>query len=192
MYIKRKRNKNLMKLNKKSAKTSKSKVVIISLVFLILLLSVGTVYALQRGGIFSTLDNQDTEPENSREVNLDPPTTEQQDAGNKAKEDFLNDENPSTTSPISISITSSQVSSDVYQIRTMLSTNEPGGECVLSITNQAGQSISRNVGVQSMGSYTVCQGFDLPINDLQGDTWNGSVTYTVNSNSTRTNITIDM
>ena len=118
-----------------------------------------------------------TETTNNDGVNYDKPTEAQQQAGNDAKEDAIKEsETPSTVS--SISITSVNQANGIIQIRTALTGLDDEGICTLTLSMSGTTDVMKTAGTQTLGSYSVCQGFDIPTSELQSGIWQIKITYT--------------
>lgn len=115
------------------------------------------------------------------EVSYDQPTDEQQKAGDEAQKQSENA--PSaykpipSTSPTQLAITSANQQNGVLEIRTTVSTIDESGKCSLSFSKAGSSTIAQEVGIQSMGSYSVCKGFDLQTSGLVKGDWTAVITY---------------
>lgn len=110
-------------------------------------------------------------------VNYDEASDTQKNAGQSAKEQFLNKETEATkeraqangeteSTPTSQQntetvITSTSLQSGTLSIRVMMITLDQNGKCSITATRNGSSPINQTVGTQTMGSYTVCSGFDL-------------------------------
>jgi len=159
---------------------------LIIIVIVILLLAGAGVTAWALTGGFSSNDakKDDTKPENT--VDYGNATEEQKEAGNKAKEDFINREYGSASpqpsqspavSDITMTITSAGQFDGNLQVRTILETLNANGTCKLTMSHEGSDPIVRSVGTQAMGTYSVCQGFDVPTSGLEKGQWNLRVEY---------------
>jgi hypothetical protein len=174
-------------LNKKNKKRN----IIISSVIGVLLVS-GIASALFiPSSPFALNKRQETRPENTVDYNR--PTNEQKQAGDKAKEDFTknvyeNDSSnpsdkrqPSSDSDqqaASISISSANLNNDTLQIRTIISEITSTGSCKLTMEKSGQQSITQEAEPQTLGSYSVCKGFNVPMGGLAKGPWTITVVYT--------------
>lgn len=160
-------------------KKKNKKIIIVASALTGLLLAGGVAYAA-RNYFSAPQASVETQAED-RTIDLSPPTTEQQDAGNDAKEDFIDrldeEDNGSDTSSVSISISSSGQSDQTYQMRTIINTIDDTGTCTLTMKSAGQQEITQSVGTQSMGSYSVCKGFDVPASSLGQNTWSTEIKY---------------
>lgn len=183
-----------MKSIQKTSKRNKKGLLLIAVVAIVLLgLGVG-VYAF-RDRIFNTPTNTSTKAPTVNTPSLDPPTSEQQDAGDKAKEDFINNQdNPQTPSGNStITISSNSLNGGTYQIRTIISEIDDNGSCTLTMTADGKPTITQTVGTQTMGSYSVCKGFDISSTTLGNTQWLAKVEYkgAAGSATTQKNIKVE-
>ncbi len=149
----------------------------------ILLLAAGgvTVYALTRSssdGANNTEQQNDAPREN--EQNLDKATDDQVEAGNKAKEDFI-DKTDNTAPEVSaarVSITSVQQNQGVLGVRSMVESSQAVGQCSVTLERTGQSKVEQTAELQSMGSYSACKGFDIAVADLAKGEWRVTVAYT--------------
>jgi hypothetical protein len=132
---------------------------------------------------------QGDNPENT--VNYDRPTDEQKEAGDKAKEDFIKNheeskgsENPANQTT-NVTISSLTQQSKMLQIRTMIDAIDNSGKCTVTLSRSGYQSVSQSVDTQSLGSYSVCKGFDIDATSIELGEWNVAVDYNGQSASGR-------
>lgn len=116
-------------------------------------------------------------------VDYDGPNAEQQDAGTKIKEDFVDkkyqqdsSEETLVDTPVDMSFSSVSQLSDRLSIRVIIQSNVMGGTCELTAL-QGDSVITKVVQTQIIGSYKTCQGFDIPLNELSSGSWKVSVAY---------------
>lgn len=171
----------------KRMKTSKKRVVIVATV--ILLISALCVFALL--WIFrDTFDN----PKPVNTIDYNPPKSAQKSAGSRAREEFEDKEteasrqsNPPQSSPqdtkvdVALQITSAAVSNDTLGVRVIVQTVDPSGTCNLTLSHND-TKIVRQSTTQTMGSYSVCRGFDLPTSSLDKGVWQMSIHYSGSEN----------
>ena len=110
-------------------------------------------------------------------TNQEPATEDQQAAGDQAKEDFI--KNNDNTSPSSATITISSVSANAENlaIRTMITAIDDSGTCTLTMTSNGKETITQTVGTQSLGSYSVCKGFNIDKSLIGNATWKAKIVY---------------
>jgi hypothetical protein len=149
-------------------------------VALVAALVVGAFY-IYKGGLLST-QQEDLRNENTGTVDYSKPTEEQVKTGNEAKKDFLDSE-PSTT-PSSINITSVTQSGELLQVRTTISSVNSPGRCTLSASRDNKEIYSDDADTQSLGSYSVCKGFDIPLSGLEKGEWSLKITFLSADNNT--------
>lgn len=112
----------------------------------------------------------------TKNVNYGPPTTAEKKAGNQTKQQNI--ENYSNNSPTPISTTLTIVRLDQVSpgqnvsLRTTLTNNVSGGQCVATFT-QAGQpTVAQTTGIASNPSYYSCEPIDVsPSQFGNGGTW---------------------
>lgn len=165
-----------MRINKQ--KINKQKIAII----LILSLIMGSGLAL---GItaFNNNDRPDsaktdtTRAENS--IDYDDATDKQKEAGIKAKESFIDRYDSGIQSPqdsqpnlsdVVVTITSVSQQDDMLQVRAIIE-SVTEGMCRINLSRDGSRPISYSADTQNMGSYSVCQGFDVPLEDLEKGSW---------------------
>ena len=131
-------------------------------------------------------------PENT--VSYDKPTKEEKDAGEKAKEDFINrtqnDSSKSNPSPTDqndsnpdayMTISSANQNGQTYQIRVIIYALDRTGTCTLTLSRQGSDNVVQTAGTQILGSYSVCQGFDIPTTQLAKGDWQAEIKYNGNA-----------
>ena len=173
----------------KQSKRSRKKWILVG-VFIILLLGGCLVLAyIKRIPPFDRLQlnpaTKPIEPEDSREnnVNYDKPDSEQQKEGERIKKKFIEkheakqSDNQEEAGSIAVTITNTSYVDGKLSIRAIVPTTQVDGTCTLQLTAKEGQSITREVGLQNMGSYVICKGFDEEI--AKGD-WHIRIDYKSN------------
>ena len=159
-------------------KSNRLKLLLISVVALLLIGS-ATAFAF-RDSIFPSKTADKTTESSSPTAtgtNQEPATEDQQAAGDQAKEDFI--KNNDNTSPSSATITISSVSTnaDNLAIRTMITAVDDSGTCTLTMTTNGKETISQTTGTQSLGSYSVCKGFNVDKSLIGSATWKAKIMY---------------
>lgn len=171
-----------MRINKQ--KITRRNITIAAIVILLLIGTGVAAWALMGGFGSDNADNNDTKPENT--VDYESATEEQKKAGSKAKEDFIDREygspspQPSQSpalSNIAVTITSAGQFDGNLQIRTIIETLKINGVCQLTMSREGSEPVIRSAGTQVMGTYSVCQGFDIPTSGLRKGQWNLKVEY---------------
>jgi flagellar basal body-associated protein FliL len=172
--------------------SQKKKIIIITAAVIVLLTIIGYVaYAF-------FLQNKPADT-----TNLSPATSEEQKAGDQAKEATVNNdtgsnssknsESPSPSaspSTVAMRITASSQNGNVYQIRSLIESVVSKGTCTLTLT-QANKTITKTAATQALAQTSTCQGFDIPVSELAIGTWDvkinlsgsgfsGSTTGTIN------------
>lgn len=187
-----------MRINKHKQLLSKHKI-IIAIVITVLFLGVGAATWALTGGVddFGESYEDAFKPENT--VNLEDATDEQKTAGNKAKEDFINrqdDKNPEETpvpsANVSVTITSVSQRDGDLQVRTIIDTTTSGGSCKFTMSREGNTPVVIDAGIQIMGSYAVCQGFDVRLAGFEKGEWNMRLEYVngMSSGMTERKITV--
>jgi len=129
-------------------------------------------------GGFNTRDDTTgkSTTESGQELDLNAPTNEQRDAGDRAKEDFISDEEAEVSSGTVIISNVSQ-NQGVVTVRTVISGGVAGTSCTVSVADTNGGTYSKTVDVQNLGTYYVCAGFDIPTSELSAGEWVIKVVY---------------
>lgn len=155
-----------------------TKVIIIAAVLLAIAAGGVTAYAYMQS-VNNTDDSSTKKEEDERRVNdidYNPPTSEQIEAGNDKKTETIENEttSPQPVSTLTVSLTASQQNGSVVQIRTLLDSVVSGGTCQLELT-KGSTTIKRTASIQALSSSSTCQGFDIPTSELSAGTWNITV-----------------
>ena len=173
-------NKNGMTLNKKRW-YRKSRVLLILAGALLVILAAG--YFVYQ--IMTRRDTSTTSPPNT--INYDSPTDEQKNAGTSAKEELLNKDSESQSTPPSangknrvvITITKAEQSGDgTLHVSAILQTLESGGTCALKLTRKSdGAVVNKTSIVIKQSSYSACADFDVPKSEIPAGNWQLTVSY---------------
>lgn len=117
-------------------------------------------------------------------VNNKPATTEQQQAGSKAKSSSNSDTTPApTTIPgsdkknVQLTITSANQNGSDLQIGVLISAVENTGVCTLTLTSAGETTVTKTANTQALASTSTCQGFDVPVSELSAGTWHILIDY---------------
>ena len=160
------------------------KLLLASIVILVAALTVGTVAYLRSQDVETTNSNQETVTKS--DIDLEPPTNDEIDLGNQQKTNTVNStpeaEQPGTSDSLDISFTALNQNGDIVQIRS-LSTQNISGSCKLTAVNKT-VSKSYSAPTQSYANSTTCAGFDIPVSDLGGGTWNLTLLVTSSDGKT--------
>lgn len=174
---------------------NKKKLIIVSgLVVLALLITLPFIYVYGfNGNLFGWTAKTSTNTVDES-VDLNKPTDDQKEAGDRIKEEAVNEkpgsnnsdtprepvqEPGSTKSRVDTSITAASRNGDVFQIRTLISTLD-SGTCTLTLTKD-GTNIVKTAGTQPLSNTSTCKGFDIPISELSSGSWQVGLTYENNS-----------
>lgn len=189
----------MIPITKKS--TTKRNILISMLALLAIGFGALTYVYVFNGNIFGWSNNINS----NSPIDYKEPSQQQKNDGTSAKEDFVDkyypktDSNPDATSDgdstsptnIGVIISSTTQNSELFQIRTILQTLNPG-KCKLTMTQEDQDSIVRTVETQNLGSYSTCKGFDIAMIDLRPGSWNTTVEYTSDSESGTTSQQIEV
>jgi hypothetical protein len=169
-----------MKLKQKNFFTKKK---IITTVLALVLISGGGAYAF-----FAThpsIETQDSKSQSAdkkdkTETNTQPATTQQIQAGENQKQDILNKDqaSPTTPSSLTVTITAANQNGNVVNIRSLINTVSNSGNCTLTITNGT-STTTLSSDLQALADSSTCKGFDVPASSLPKGTWHIVVDATV-------------
>jgi hypothetical protein len=173
--------KNMAKYYKKNRV---KKLHVISLIILLLLAS-GLVY------VYSQQDSADDMSNDSSTVNLEPPTEEEQAAGDEIKDEVVEpDQNPVEKPPqtgnsadsndkkINVVITdASQYGSDI-EVRAFASNHIEDGTCTITFSKAGQQTIQKEVQARADASTTICSNLTINRSEFPtGGEWSVVVSY---------------
>lgn len=168
-----------MKINSKKSK-NKTLVIGLSSLGVVLALSAASfayVYLFD-GDLFGWKRSETQQVE----VNYDPPTTEQVQAGQATKEEALGQDgkpketdtaNPATAT---ITVTAAFQNGSVFQIRSLITPLTGSGTCTLTLT-KGSSTLTKNADIQAQASSSTCRGFDIPVSELSAGEWNVVLTF---------------
>lgn len=163
----------------KNNRTNKRKLIAISLAILLLMTSmaVGALYYVNKQNANKNTDSP------SATTNLQPPTEDQKQAGQSTKEKSANEANQpisqppknltsTSKTPVQVDITASSqnISSGLYQIRSLIGSVQNSGTCTIVLSRNDIQ-VTKQAGVQALASSSTCQGFDIPVSELSTGQW---------------------
>lgn len=159
---------------------------------IILITTLIVVAAAGAGYYFFRTQSEERVGENT--ISYSKPTDDQLDAGQQAKKDFIerteaqsgstsgndstngHDSAPADTS-VAVQITSASQAGGVLRARTIISVIDNTGSCTATLKKSGSANITETAGVQSMGSYSVCKGFDIDTASMEKGTWSLSIDY---------------
>lgn len=121
---------------------------------------------------------------NADNIDYDPATKEQQDAGNTIKSSGSGDIPPTPTvipgsdkKNVQLTITSANQNESNLQIRALISAVENDGVCTLTLSSAGETTVSKTAGIQAMATVSTCKGFDIPVPELAVGKWHILVEY---------------
>lgn len=161
---------------------------ILSLLLVVIIIALSTYVFAFNGSIFGWQfkDNEGSERKNGNSpIDYNPPTQEQIDAGNDAKNQTIKENEGETSDPsdgLEVTITAANQNTPNFQIRTLVSQLLTSGSCQLTMTKDT-QTIFRTVNIQAASSSSTCQGFDIPLTDLSAGIWNVKISVTSGTQS---------
>jgi hypothetical protein len=181
-------------LRAKNSSTKKALIIGLTILAIISMAVPLYVYAFN-GTLFGWSKEQPTDSA----INYEAPTKEQVETGNSTKqafndkyysstknEDSTTDTAKPTTNEVSVLISSASQTPDSVQLRTTIQSIDDG-KCKLTLAKDSQIPVVREVDTQTLGSYSTCKGFDIPVTELQAGIWSATVTYTgANSSGTIT------
>lgn len=170
-----------MKINKDK---KLNKFVVIVIVLVVAVAAYLAVASFFRWYPFASKDVSLTEgSKKANDVNYGSPTSDQQQAGTDAKKE--SEERPSSISPpvqsqdsAQLAITSKNQQNGLLEIRTTISAIDNSGKCVLTMKKTGSPTVTQEAGTQSMGSYSVCMGFDVQTGSMAKGDWTTEIKYT--------------
>lgn len=165
---------------KRTSNISKKTFYYILAASIILAAGVGLVFALNPT---VPVSDSASDPQNTDDVNYQPPTEEQKEAGNEAKENTIDKDPGSNPTPpdsgsqsVGVEITSADPRNNPLQVRTLIQTVNPG-TCTLTLSRDGYNTITKSATNQALSSTSTCRGFDIPINNLAKGTWKLTVDF---------------
>ena len=185
-------------MNIKSRKRFPKKIIIISGVIFLLIVSLLTYVCIIRNNPFNQKSSQNT-VRNNNFVDYGPATPEQQQAGNQTKSG--SSDTPPAPTPIQgsnknnvqVTITDASQYTDTVEIRSYVNEVSPTGHCNIQL-QKSSSIISRDVDTLTNASTTSCKTVDIPVSEFNSDgSWVVTVTYssdTATGESTATNVEV--
>ncbi len=140
------------------------------------------VYVFALNGSIFGWPHRDKAPVSTQNINYEPPTTEQLNAGQEAKKNTVeqSETNPQNKDTLGVSITAANQNNPTFQIRILIDSVVGSGSCQLIMT-KGSVNVTRSAGTQALASTSTCQGFDIPVSELSPGTWNVKITVTTQS-----------
>ena len=167
-------------------KSSRKKPFIITLLVAVVLLGGGAAaYVVQQNNRQTTTDQQ---VQNEDTVDYEPPTQEQITDGQNTKQNNLpakespqpNPQTPNETptkKDVSIEISSVNQTDTMLKVRVAIETIDANSTCKITLTKGATTGYSASVATQTMPSYSLCKGFDIPLKELTKGEWNCNIIF---------------
>jgi hypothetical protein len=160
-----------------------NKIIVAVSVILVLIISTLTYVYVFKGSLFGwSAYKVKTSDKNS--IDNSPATSEQQDAGTRAKSGSKSDTPPEpTTIPgsdkksVQMIITAANQNGSILQIRALISAVVNTGTCTLTLTKASQPTITQTANTQALSSTSTCQGFDVQTSELSVGTWHILVEY---------------
>jgi len=159
--------------NNNSRSTKKIVAITIAAVLVVALGYIGFAYAYKVTPFNDPVQEEKTAPIDGVDYNT--VTDEQQQAGDAAKEEFINntDDNQEPSNNVTVTITSYNQPT----LRVTVDAIDESGTCTLVLSKSGRSDVTQKVGTQVIGSYSVCEGFDIPVADLGTGDWQATITY---------------
>lgn len=149
-----------------------------------LLLAVALI--LVAGGIYgyskvSDKNDVGTQPTSENKTKYSPPTDEEQNAGNTAKDKFDNNSEPTNNTNGVKSVTPEITYKGVYQGNVEVNSHVPGifeksGKCTLTLKKD-GKTVSQSRTAVPNVSEMSCGLIKIPTSKLSSGTWSATITY---------------
>lgn len=123
------------------------------------------------------ISSNNTQESKPNDVNLNPPSKEEEQAGEDAKRETVAPDtpSPSNTIPIIVTVASYYPEEGMVKFRMLVSEVLSGATCNLSVSS-GGQNLSLTVNTQVQAGNTTCQGFDVPSGQLPAGEWQAAIT----------------
>jgi hypothetical protein len=179
-----------MRINKNTNHTKRN-LAVMSVLLLLLLGSVGVWYFMHNSNAQELRENV---------VDYKPATKEQEVAGLDAKNSFNEKYYGNSTSgetdtdpkkDVGVLISSANQDSNILTIATSIETLE-GGTCELKLSRDGSNTITRQVNVIKITTYSACEDFNIDVTDLIKGEWTARVNYlgssAIGTTSTKVNI----
>jgi len=159
---------------KKQKTSSRSRILII----VMLLILAGAITAGAYLAIFKDNDNTGEENNATNKINLEPPTEQEQAAGDKQKEEIIDEEeNTSVPDGAEVIIVDANQYDQEIEVRAFVSNLVEDGTCTITFT-KADLKIVKEVPANADASSTPCVTLTLPRSEFsETGTWDVSVTY---------------
>lgn len=177
-----------MKINTNNKRVKKY-VIIAAILLAVIFGYIAVAYTI-KSYPFNNRDDQTLEDSTSKkvnEVNYDKPSSDQEQAGIQAKKEAEERElDPGISTPegaTHLAITSHNQQNGLLELRTTISTTDESGRCILTFKKSGSTTITQEVGVQNMGSYSVCKGFDINTTGLAKGEWMAEIKYADSTSS---------
>lgn len=168
------------------SRTTPKKTILLVAVAIVMIVGVGLLYANSSHikNLFtkdapaskSTTDEKIVTNPNSI-INYDPSSPSDNDAINEQKNGASNPPTTPVDTALSATITRSQVSGSVAQIRVLIAGSD-NGTCTLKLTKVNATTVTKEASVVSKGTFLTCDGFDVPVSDLSAGNWKVQVILT--------------
>lgn len=110
------------------------------------------------------------------DLNLNPPTDEEVNAGNLIKENSVNNSPSAQNDNISLIITSANQVDNTLSVRTLIEGVVSSGSCTLELIS-GNKKVTKFSEVQALSNSSTCKGFDVPVSELSTGTWQINLTY---------------
>lgn len=171
-----------MQTTKKSKKTWRGILVVLAVLALLSIIGIG----MKKAGWFGS-HTTPTQP--TPAINYNPPTSEEKSAGDATKNSNTPSQSSTSTTPqtqptpgskttVPVTITATNVSSSLFQIRALIESTTSTGTCTLSMQGPNGKTYSATAGIQVGPNSATCQGFDVPTSSLSSGNWQATITFT--------------
>lgn len=181
----------------KIKQTSSKRTVLIILAIAAVVIAGLSVYVFGMNG--SLLGWKFRQDQTTDGVNLNPPTEEEKQEGNKAKQQALESDKsgrvdtPPATAPstLPVYISSASQSTDSFQVRVVISAFVENGECTLTMSNN-GQVVTQSAATRKDAHASICLGFDVPMSELSPGQWNIAVEVKSGENTGKATTTAEI
>lgn len=163
-----------MRIRKKSSK----KPFIIALIAAVVLIG-GGVWAYS----YFSNDSENNNTRNVNEINYDPPTEQEQKAGDEQKEQLTKDEQTPQTNDVQVAIVDANQYDDTVEIRAFVQGIIEGGTCTATLTKN-GQTVTKKTDAFIDATTTQCGNLNIPRSEFpSAGEWSLKVSYSSESHA---------
>lgn len=160
------------------------KIIIASSAVIVLIAGTLTYVYAFHGNLFGWTPSPKVTPASTTsQINYQPASPEQQQAGSSVKTGSSDTPAAPTTTPgsalksVQVSFTTAKQNDSTLQIRVLIGAVENTGTCTLVLSRAGQTSVTKTASTQALSSSSTCQGFDIPTSELSTGTWQALITF---------------